>query len=70
MVKEEQFQHIKFEVFRTLLETFFNEKVEKKKLLAKRMFKKKVLFKTLCIYNKEGKYVIDIEKAPESITSN
>ena len=70
MVKEEQFQHIKFEVFHTLFETFFNEKVEKKKLLAKRMFKTKVLFKMLCIYNKEGKYVIDMEKAPESITSN
>ena len=69
MAKVEQFQHVKFTVFHTLFETFFNEKVEKK-LYAKRIFKTKVLFRTLCIYNKEDKYVIDMEKAPESITSN
>ena len=50
-VKVEQFQHIKFTVSQTLFESFFNEKVENKKLLSKKMFKTKVL----CTYNKEGK---------------
>ena len=53
-VKEEQFQHIKFTVSQTLFETFFKVKVENKKLLAKKMFKTKVL----CTYKKECKYVL------------
>ena len=65
-MKEEQFQHIKFIVSQTLFDTFFNEKVENKKLLAKKMFKTKVL----CTYNNEGKYVINIENIPELITRN
>ena len=66
MVKKRQFQHIKFTVSQILFKTFFNEKVENKKLLAKKMFKAKVS----CTYNKEHKYVINMENAPESITSN
>ena len=61
-VKEEQLQHIKFAVSQTLFKTFFNEKVENKKLLAKKMFKTKLL----CTYNKEDKYVINMENASES----
>ena len=53
-------------VSQTLFETFFNEKVVNKKLLAKKVFKRKVL----CIYNKEDKYIVITENAPESITSN
>ena len=41
MVKEEQFQHIKFTVSQTLFGTFFNEKAGNKKLLAKKIFKTK-----------------------------
>ena len=65
-VKEEQSQHIKFTILETLFETFFCEKVENKKLLARKIFKTKVL----CTYNKQDKYVINIENAPESITRN
>ena len=65
MVKKRQFQHIKFTVSQILFKTF-NEKVENKKLLAKKMFKAKVLY----TYNKEHKYVINMEYAPESTTSN
>ena len=61
-VKEEQLQHIKFAVSQTLFKTFFNEKIENKKLLAKKMFKTKLL----CTYNKEDKYVINMENASES----
>ena len=61
-VKEEQLQHIKFAVSQTLFKTFFNEKVENKKLLAEKMFKTKLL----CTYNKEDKYVINMENASES----
>ena len=61
-VKEEQLQHIKFAISQTLFKTFFNEKVENKKLLAKKMFKTKLL----CTYNKEDKYVINMENASES----
>ena len=61
-VKEEQLQHIKFAVSQTLFKTFFNEKVENKKLLAKKMFKTKLL----CTYNKEDKYVINMANASES----
>ena len=45
---------------------FGSNLVCKLKFLAKKMFKTKVL----CIYNNEGKYVINMEIAPESITSN
>ena len=65
-MKEEQYQHIKFIVSQTLFDTFFNEKVENKKLLAKKMFKTKVLF----TYNNEDKYVINTENTPELITRN
>ena len=65
-MKEEQFQHVKFTVLQTLFETFFNEKIENKKLLAKKIFKTKVL----CTYNKEEKYFIKMGKAPESMTKN
>lgn len=65
-VKEEQLQHIKFPVSQTLFKTFFNEKLENKKLLAKKMFKTKLL----CTYNKEDKYVINMENASESQETN
>ena len=65
-MKEEQFQHVKFTVLQTLFETFFNEKIENKQLLAKKIFKTKVL----CTYNKEEKYFIKMGKAPESMTKN
>ena len=66
MVKKRQFQYIKFTVSQILFKTFFNEKVENKKLLAKKMSKAKVLY----TYSKEHKYVINMKNAPESTTSN
>ena len=65
-MNEEQFQHIKFTVLQTLFETFLNKKVENKKLLAKKIFKTKVL----CTYNKEEKYAIMMGNEPKLMTRN